>query len=62
MNYPKIDIDVVLLRVERGLSDRFDREALEFFFKNLVFGGGSDQPVFIFNDVKYQVTGNAKRV
>lgn len=61
MNYPKIDIDVVLLRVERGLSDRFDREALEFFFTKLVFGG-SDQPVFVYNDVKYQVTGNAKRV
>lgn len=60
MKYPKIDIDVVLLRVERGLSDRFDREALEFFFAKLVFGG-SDQPVFVFNGVKYQVTGNAKR-
>lgn len=61
MNYPKIDIDVVLLRVDRGLSDRFDREALEFFFKKLVFGG-QDQPVFVYNDVKYQVTANAKRV
>ncbi len=61
MNYPKIDIDVVLLRVERGLTDRFDAAALEFFFKKLV-NETADEPVFIFNDITYRVSADAKRV
>lgn len=50
----KVDVDVVQLRIQRGLSDRFDAELVGEMARSLITG----KPVkLIYNDNAYTVKG-----
>jgi hypothetical protein len=50
----KVDVDVVQLRIQRGLSDRFDAELVREMARSLITG----QPVkLVYNDQVYTVKG-----
>jgi len=50
----KVDVDVVQLRIQRGLSDRFDAELVGEMARSLITG----EPVkLVYNDRTYVVKG-----